>query len=67
MSVKIGVISDTHVTSETKKLPPAVVDEFRGVDMIIHAGDLVDLSVLKLLKTLCPNVKAVSGNMDNPD
>jgi len=67
MSVKIGVISDTHVTSETKKLSPAIADAFRGVDMIIHAGDLVDLSVLKLLKIMCPNVKAVCGNMDNPE
>lgn len=36
----------------------------KGSDMIIHAGDLVDLSVLAQLKTICGNVKAVWGNMD---
>ena len=32
--------------------------------MVIHAGDLVSLDLLKQLKSLCKDVKAVWGNMD---
>jgi putative phosphoesterase len=32
--------------------------------MIVHAGDLVELRVLDILKAVCPNTKAVCGNMD---
>lgn len=65
-SVKIGVISDTHIPDKAGVIPQAILDGFKGVDMIIHAGDLVDLSVLGQLKAVCANVKAVWGNMD-PD
>lgn len=62
----IGVISDTHIPDRAKEIPAKIIEEFKKVDMIIHAGDLADLSVLEKLKTVCPNVKAVWGNMD-PD
>ena len=61
---KIGVISDTHIAQRDKALPAEVLEAFKGVDMIIHAGDLVDLDVLGQLKKICPQVKAVWGNMD---
>ncbi len=62
--MKIGVISDTHIPDKTGDIPKKVLDEFKGVDMVIHAGDFVDLSVLEKLKNICGNVKAVWGNMD---
>lgn len=62
--MRIGVISDTHISDKTKDLPKKVLEEFKNVDMIIHAGDLVDLSVLDKLKAVCSNIKAVWGNMD---
>ncbi len=62
--MKIGVLSDTHINSRTEKLPLKLVQALQGVDMIIHAGDMVDLSVVEQLKSICPNVRAVSGNMD---
>ena len=37
---------------------------FKGVDRILHAGDLVDMEVLELLEDIAP-VDAVRGNMDN--
>ncbi len=64
--VKIGVISDTHIPSVTDKLPERVFAEFRGVDMILHAGDIVSLSVLESLAKLS-KVIAVCGNMDHLD
>ncbi len=64
--MKIGVISDTHITEKSKHLPDAVVKGFKGVDMIVHAGDIGSAGILDTLRSLCPNVKAVWGNMD-PD
>ncbi len=58
--MKIGVCSDTH----SLNLPSKLLDAFDGVDLIIHAGDICDESVLKELKTIAP-VKAVQGNMDD--
>jgi putative phosphoesterase len=62
--VKIGVIADTHIPSQASQIPQKVLDDFKDADMIIHAGDLVSLAVLEKLKSICPDVRAVWGNMD---
>lgn len=62
--VKIGVISDTHIPDVQTSLPPAVFEIFKDVDRILHAGDIVDLSVLDELSAIAP-VDAVAGNMDD--
>jgi hypothetical protein len=64
--MKIGVIADTHISDCSGKLPDEVLAAFKNVDLIIHAGDLVDLGVLDILRRLSKDVKAVYGNMD-PD
>jgi putative phosphoesterase len=64
--VKIGVISDTHIPDRAADIPKKILEDFKNADMIIHAGDFVDLSVFEKLKSLCSNIKAVWGNMD-PD
>ena len=61
---RIGVISDTHVRSGKAGLPEAVRATFDGMDLIIHAGDLVVLSVLEELEQIAPTL-AVHGNMDS--
>jgi hypothetical protein len=62
--MKIGVISDTHVPTAATALPPVIYDIFKGVDLILHAGDLVELSVLDDLSVIAP-VEAVAGNVDD--
>ncbi len=54
----IGVISDTHGA-----LDPRVHGAFRGVERIIHAGDVGSSAVLHELETIAP-VEAVAGNTD---
>lgn len=61
--VKIGVISDTHLTGYDDKLKRVLAEHFRDVDLILHAGDLVDLRVLEIFGG--KEVKVVCGNMDN--
>ena len=57
--MRIGLISDTH-----NRVPARVLDDFAGVDLIIHAGDIGSQKVLDELKVIAP-VKAVYGNMDS--
>ena len=61
--MRIGVISDTHIPKAAQELPEAVCKEFQNVDMILHAGDLVEIDVFTKLNTLAPT-HAVCGNMD---
>jgi putative phosphoesterase len=63
--MKIGVISDTHLPSMGQSLPAGVVAAFRGVDLILHAGDITEAAVLDQLSAIAP-VEAVAGNMDDP-
>jgi putative phosphoesterase len=55
----IGVLSDTH----SLNIPAPLIERFKPVDLIIHAGDLCDTHTLKLLKKIAPT-RAVQGNMD---
>lgn len=57
----IGVISDTHGL-----LRPQAVDALRGVEHIIHAGDVGKPSVLDPLRAIAP-VTAIRGNVDMGD
>jgi putative phosphoesterase len=56
--MKIGVISDTHGL-----LRPEVLPALKGVDQILHLGDVGKISILKELETIAP-VTAVRGNVD---
>ena len=61
----IGVIADTHVPDRARSLPPQVEAIFRqaGVQVILHAGDLIHPRVLRQLEALAPTY-AVRGNRD---
>ncbi|MHB8137626.1 MAG: metallophosphoesterase family protein [Smithellaceae bacterium] len=61
--IKIGVLSDTHISGFDESLKKIVDENFSDVDLIFHAGDLVDLCVLDLFGNR--EIRAVCGNMDN--
>lgn len=61
--MKIGVISDTHIPTRADRVPQAVFRHFKGVHLILHAGDIEDMMVIYDLEEIAP-VKAVVGNMD---
>ena len=62
--MKIGVISDTHIPDKTEHIPQEILNAFKQVDMVVHAGDMVDLEAVEELKLACKNVIAVAGNLD---
>lgn len=64
--MRIGVIADTHVPARASAIPREVLDGIAGVDLILHAGDLVTPQVLDLLESVAP-VEAVAGNNDPPE
>ncbi len=57
----LGIIADTHMPKRWPQLPPVVLDLFRGVDLVLHAGDVGKLWVLDRLSAAAP-VVAVHGN-----
>lgn len=58
------VLADTHVRAGRRRdLPPAVWHALAAADVVLHAGDLVDASLLERLAALAP-VHAVLGNND---
>lgn len=61
MSMTIGILSDTHLSSPSQGFRDMANKCFRDVDMILHAGDLTDLSILSVFKG--KQVHAVHGNM----
>jgi len=61
--MRIGLISDTHIPTAAPELWPQVYDAFRGVDLIMHAGDLMVPEVIDWLEEVAP-VIAVWGNGD---
>lgn len=64
-TVRIVILSDTHIPDFARALPAAVVLALRRCDLILHAGDVTDGSVLEELATFAP-VRAALGNRDNP-
>src|SRR6185437_7610263 len=56
--MKLGVISDTHGL-----LRPEVAPALAGVDMILHCGDVGNISILEELGKIAP-VTAIRGNID---
>ena len=55
----IGVISDTHGL-----LRPEAISALRGVDHILHAGDVGDPLILDHLAQIAP-ITAIRGNIDS--
>jgi len=58
---RIGVIADTHSLFD-----PAILQHFRHVDHIVHAGDIGKSTVIEQLKMIAP-ATVVSGNVDGYD
>ncbi len=64
--MKIAVLSDTHIPTRLGAIPGRVYEVCAECDLILHAGDVVELSVLRDLERFA-QLKAVQGNMDPYD
>jgi uncharacterized protein len=57
----IGVVSDTHGL-----LRPQALRRLRGVDRIVHAGDIGSLEVLHALEAVAPVTAVIAGHSHKP-
>ena len=62
--MEIAIISDTHLPRGSRRLPESCVARLRVADLIVHAGDFVQISVLADLQSY-GEVVAVHGNVDD--
>jgi putative phosphoesterase len=65
--VRLAIVSDTHLPRGSRALPPACLEHLRAADLILHAGDFIELPVLEELEALGPPVCAVRGNVDSTE
>ncbi len=63
MALTIIALSDSHSTT-LSQLPPQLRAALQQADVIVHAGDYTEASLLDELRTM-GEVVAVSGNMDS--
>ncbi len=63
VTTRIGVVADTHCPEFLDRLPDRLFEALRGVDLIIHAGDVTSEETLTALASIAP-VEAVRGDHD---
>lgn len=61
--MRVGILSDTHLYAAEQPFVRQCDIAFSGCNTIIHAGDLVDVTILNAFKG--KTVHAVCGNMCN--
>ncbi|MEO9323782.1 metallophosphoesterase [Nocardioides sp. C4-1] len=61
------LLADTHLPKRAKDLPAEVWDRVDAADVVVHAGDWVDLDTLDRLEARSRRLVAVVGNNDGPD
>ena len=64
--MRIGLLSDTHIPDVEDKIPIEIANAFRGVELILHAGDIYRSCVLDDLERIAP-VLAARGDDDDGD
>jgi putative phosphoesterase len=65
--VKIGVVADTHIPDLMSSLPEQIEEVFRGLDLILHVGDICSLDTLQQLEDNLTITMAVAGERDSPE
>ncbi|KQO65103.1 metallophosphoesterase family protein [Curtobacterium sp. Leaf261] len=67
MATRITLLSDTHLPKRAKDLPAALWTAIEESDVVVHAGDWVDLATLDLIAARSRRLVAVRGNNDGPE
>ena len=64
--MRLLLISDTHVPKRARDLPAPVWAAVDEADIVVHAGDWVDVPMLDALEARAARLIAVYGNNDGP-
>lgn len=65
MTTSLVLLSDTHLPKRAKDLPPELWADIASADLVVHAGDWVDLATMDLLQERSRDLLAVRGNNDH--
>lgn len=65
MTTRLLLIADTHLPKRAKVLPDAVWSAVDEADLVVHAGDWVDVGLLDELEERSRKLLAVYGNNDH--
>lgn len=65
--MRLLLIADTHLPKRARDLPARVWDEVAEADVVIHAGDWVDIAAFEALEARSKRLVACWGNNDGPD
>ncbi len=60
------LLADTHLPARARALPPQVWRAVDAADVVVHAGDWVDVGLLEQLQARAARLVAVHGNNDGP-
>jgi putative phosphoesterase len=64
--VRLLLMSDTHVPKRARDLPAELWTAVDAADVVVHAGDWVDVPLLDALSDRANRLVAVYGNNDGP-
>jgi putative phosphoesterase len=64
MAENLLIVTDTHVPVRARDLPPQLWDAVDAADVVLHAGDWVDLALLDALEARARRLVGVYGNND---
>ena len=64
--MKLLLLADTHVPTRARDLPEPVWDEVAKAELVLHAGDWVDVALLDELDGRSARLVACWGNNDGP-
>ncbi|PRA78474.1 metallophosphoesterase [Microbacterium sp. MYb66] len=67
MATRMLLLAETHVPKRAKRLPDAVLQAVDDADVVVHAGDWVDIETLDLLLSRSRVLHGVYGNNDGPE
>ena len=62
---RLLIIADTHLPKRAKVLPAPVWEEVARADVVVHAGDWVDVGLLDELEDRSRRLVGVHGNNDH--
>jgi putative phosphoesterase len=67
VSTSLVLLSDTHLPKRAKDLPAALWADIDAADLVVHAGDWVDLATLDAVQARSRGFVGVRGNNDGPE
>ncbi|WP_433662244.1 metallophosphoesterase family protein [Nocardia sp. CA-128927] len=64
--MRLLIISDTHVPPRARDMPEQLWREVDAADVVVHAGDWVEVTLLDRLEARSKRLIGVYGNNDGP-